>query len=36
MLFNDEYVKWNNKCLNLNEIEKQEIIYEKIFKEKYK
>ena len=36
MLFDDKFISWNNKCLNLKEIEKQEKIYLDKFKEKYK
>ena len=34
ILFNDKRVKWNNKCLGLKEIAKQEKIYLKKFLEK--
>ena len=36
ILFDNEFISWRNKCLNLKEIEKQEKIYLNIFKEKYK
>ncbi len=36
ILFNDKKVKWNNKCLGLKDIARQEKIYLDIFKKKYK